>query len=227
MTAQLVDAATGRYCWSESIDGDARDLFELQQKVAETVMARLRPELLDAAAPAAARRPTENLAAHNLYLQGRYHLNQRTEEGLLKSADFFEKAIVEDAQYALAHSGLADAYGLLAHYGVRGPADVWDRAASSAATAVMLDGQSAEAHTSLAHVKSTQDWDWRGAEREFQRALSLDPRYPTAHHWYAMSCLAPMGRLDDARDQMQHRAVPGSRVRDHRPRPHDGPLLPP
>ena len=68
---------------------------------------------------AAARRPAENLAAHNLYLQGRYHLNQRTDEGLHKALEFFEKAIVEDAQFALAHSGLADAYGLLAHYGVR------------------------------------------------------------------------------------------------------------
>jgi serine/threonine-protein kinase len=203
VTTQLVDATSGRYCWSESIDGEARDLFSLQRQVAETVIARLRPELLESAAQPTPRRPRENLAAHNLYLQGRYHLNQRTEEGLLKAADFFEKAIVEDAQYAQAHSGLSDAYGLLAHYGVRGPADVWDKAASAASTAVMLDGQSAEAHTSLAHVKSTQHWDWQGAEREFQRALNLDPHYPTAHHWYAMSCLAPMGRLDDARDQMQ------------------------
>lgn len=203
VTAQLVDAPSGRYCWSESIDGEVGDLFGLQRNVAETVIARLRPELLESVATPATSKPRENLAAHNLYLQGRYHLSQRTEEGLLKAADFFEKAIVEDAHNALAHSGLADTYGLLAHYGVRGPADVWDKAASSASTAVMLDGQSAEAHTSLAHVKSTQDWDWHGAEREFQRALSLDPRYPTAHHWYAMSCLVPMARLDEARDQMQ------------------------
>ena len=66
----------------------------------------------------------------------------------------------------------------------------------------MLDANSAEAHTSLAHVKATQDWDWTGAEREFQRAISLDPRYATAHHWYAMSCLAPLGRLDEALDEM-------------------------
>jgi len=203
VTTQLVDAPSGRYCWSESVDGGVGDLFDLQRSVAETVIARLRPELLESVAPPATRKPRENLAAHNLYLQGRYHLSQRTEVGLLKAADFFERAIVEDAHNALAHSGLADTYGLLAHYGVRGPADVWDKAASSASTAVMLDGQSAEAHTSLAHVKSTQDWDWHGAEREFQRALSLDPHYPTAHHWYAMSCLVPMARLDEARDQMQ------------------------
>ena len=203
VTTQLVDAPSGRYYWSESIDGGVGDLFDLQRSVAETVIARLRPELLEAVAPPATRKPRENLTAHNLYLQGRYHLSQRTEEGLLKAADFFERAIVEDAHNALAHSGLADTYGLLAHYGVKGPAQVWDKSASCAATAVMLDGQSAEAHTSLAHVKSTQDWDWHGAEREFQRALSLDPHYPTAHHWYAMSCLVPMARLDEARDQMQ------------------------
>ena len=88
---------------------------------------------------AARARPAENLAARNLYLQGRYHLNQRTDEGLHKALDFFEKAIVEDAQFALAHSGLADAHSLLAHYGVRPPSLVWAQAASSAASAVMLD----------------------------------------------------------------------------------------
>ena len=97
---------------------------------------------------------------------------------------------------------MSDAYGLLAHYGVFGPAEVWTKAAASATAAVMLDANSAEAHTSLAHVKSTQDWDWAGAEREFQRAISLDPRCATSHHWYAMSCLAPLGRLDEALDEM-------------------------
>jgi tetratricopeptide (TPR) repeat protein len=80
---------------------------------------------------------------------------------------------------------------------------VWTKTASNAAWAVLQDERSVEAHTSLAHVKSTQDWDWLGAEREYQRALALDGRYPTAHHWYAVSCLAPMGRLDEARDEMQ------------------------
>ena len=99
VTTQLVDAASGRYCWSESIDGQASATSSIcTEQVAETVIDRLRPELLEAAAaPAATRRSTENLAAHNLYLQGRYHLNQRTEEGLQKAVDFFERAIVEDA----------------------------------------------------------------------------------------------------------------------------------
>jgi serine/threonine-protein kinase len=136
-------------------------------------------------------------------VQGRYHLSQRTDEGLHKALEFFEKAIVEDAQFAPAHSGLADAYGLMAHYGVLAPAVAWARAASSAASAVMLDGNSAEAHTSLAHMKATQDWDWHGAAREFLVAIGLDPGYATAHHWNAMSCLVPMGRLDDALEEIR------------------------
>ena len=202
ITAQLVDGGSGCYVWSESVDAHVDAALEGQEQVAQAIVKKLEPDLGERGPTSSARRASENLAAHNLFLQGRYHLNQRTEEGLRKALDFFEKALVEDAEYALAHSGLADAYGLLAHYGVLGPADVWTKAASSAASAVMLDEHSAEAHTSLAHVKSTQDWDWLGAEREFQRAIAANPRYATAHHWYAMSCLAPLGRLDEARDEM-------------------------
>ena len=201
ITAQLVDTASRCYLWSESIDADTTDLFGAQERVAHAIVQRLEPEFAEGPRPSG-RRPTQNLAAHNLYLQGRYHLSQRSEEGLLKALEFFEKALVEDAQYAPAHSGLADAYGLCNHYGVMGPSEVWTKAASSAATAVMLDDDSGEAHTSLAHVKSTQDWDWLGSEREFRRAISLNPRNATAHHWYAASCLAPMGRLDEALDEM-------------------------
>jgi TolB-like protein/Flp pilus assembly protein TadD len=202
ITAHLIDTAGDCYLWSGSIDRKLENLFALQEEVARTIAEQLTVQLAGGQSARGSRRPTENLAAYNLYLQGRYHLNQRTEEGLRKAVEFFDKAIVEDAQYAHAYSGLADAYSLLGHYGVLAPAEVWTKTASNAAWAVLQDEHSAEAHTSLAHVKSTQDWDWLGAEREFQRALSLDARYPTAHHWYAVSCLAPMGRLEEARDEM-------------------------
>jgi serine/threonine-protein kinase len=200
VTTHLIDGASGAYLWSEPVDLRAPD-FAAQETIAQGVIRKLQAGALGTG-PLRSRRPADNLAARNLYLQGRYHMNQRTEEGLRKAVEFFERAIVEDSHYALAHSGLADGYGLLTHYGVFGPADVWTKAASSAASAVMLDPDSSEAHTSLAHVKSTQDWDWQGAEREFQLAISLDPSYATAHHWYAMSCLVPMGRLDEALDEM-------------------------
>jgi TolB-like protein/tetratricopeptide (TPR) repeat protein len=202
VTTQLIDGTNGYYLWSDATDASAADPIAAQQAVARMVVDKLEPELTGQAAASTGRHLTENLAARNLHVQGRYHLNQRTEEGLQKAVEFFEKALVEDAQFSLAHSGLADAYGLLAHYGVLGPAEVWSKAASSAASAVMLDGHSAEAHTSLAHVCATQDWDWPAAQQEYQRAISLNPRYPTAHHWYAMSCLVPMGRLDEALEQI-------------------------
>ena len=202
-TIHLVDTATASYLWSESIEAGCEDVLAAQDAVAEAVVRKLEPRLLDAGQRRNSRRPAENLAARNLYVQGRYHLSQRTDEGLHKALEFFEKAIAEDPQFAPAHSGLADAHGLMAHYGVRQPAVAWARAASSAASAVMLDGNSAEAHTSLAHMKATQDWDWHAAAREFLVAIGLDPRYATAHHWYAMSCLVPMGRLDDAREEMR------------------------
>jgi len=202
ITMNLVDAASGCYLWSGAIDRSLDNVFAVQEEAARMVADQLKRELIGGAQSRNVRRPTENLAAYNLYLQGRYHVNQRTEEGLRKAVEFFEKAIVENAQYAQAYSGLSDAYGLLGHYGVLAPAEVWTKAASNAAWAVLQDENSAEAHTSLAHVKSTQDWDWLGAEREFERALALDPRYPTAHHWYAMSCLTPLGRLDQACEEM-------------------------
>src|SRR4029079_3680921 len=112
------------------------DPFGAQELVADAVVQKLEPRLLDSGQKRGARRAAENLAARNLYLQGRYHLNQRTDEGLHKALDFFEKAIAEDAHFALAHSGLADAHSLLGHYGVRPPALVWAQAASSAAASV-------------------------------------------------------------------------------------------
>jgi serine/threonine-protein kinase len=202
ITAQLVDGASGWYLWSDALDLPAASPIAAQEAAANAIAAKLGSASTDGDPLGSARHSTENLAARNLYVQGRYHLNQRTEESLQKAVLFFERAIVEDARFSLAHSGLADAYGLLTHYGVLGPADVWAKAASSAASAVMLDAHSAEAHTSIAHVRATQDWDWPGAEPEFLRAIDLSPRYPTAHHWYAMSCLVPLGRLDEALEQI-------------------------
>jgi len=202
ITTNLIDTASDCYVWSGTVDRTLENIFALQEEVALAIADQLRVQLAGGQNVRGSGRPTENLAAYNLYLQGRYHLNQRTEEGLRKAVEFFDRAIVEDAQYAHAYSGLADAYSLLGHYGVLAPADVWTKTASNAAWAVLQDEHSAEAHTSLAHVKATQDWDWLGAEQEFQRALSLDARYSTAHHWYAVSCLAPLGRLDEARDEM-------------------------
>jgi TolB-like protein/Tfp pilus assembly protein PilF len=202
ITMSLIDTASGCYLWSGAIDRTLSNIFALQEEVAGQIVEQLKRELIGGTHSRQGRPAAENLAAYNLYVQGRYHISQRTEEGLRLAVEFFERALVENAQYAQAYSGLSDAYGLLGHYGVLAPAEVWTKAASNAAWAVLQDENAAEAHTSLAHVKSTQDWDWIGAEHEFQRAVALDPRYPTAHHWYAMSCLTPLARLDEACEEM-------------------------
>lgn len=202
VTSNLIDAVSGCYLWSMTIDGSQNSPFTIQEEVAQAVAKKLETEMALGQVRKSFRPPAQNRAAVNFYTQGRYHLDQRTEESLRKAAGLFEKAVAEDGQYAQAYSGLADAYGLLSHYGVLAPAEVWTKTASNAALAVLCDEHSVEAHTSLAHVKATQDWDWSGAEAEFQRAISLDSRYSRAHHWYALSFLAPVGRLDDAREEM-------------------------
>jgi serine/threonine-protein kinase len=202
ITMHLSDAVRGCFIWTHSIDRELTNLFEVQEEVASLVVRAVHDELVAGKDKGGSRRRTENLAADNMYLQGRYHLNQRTEQGLRRAVDFFSKAIAEDPQLAEAYAGLADAENLLAHYGVLAPADVWTKAASNAAQAVMLNGESAEARTSFAHIKATQDWDWEGSEREFRRAISLNPRYAAAHHWYGVSCLSPLGRLDEALEEL-------------------------
>jgi TolB-like protein/Tfp pilus assembly protein PilF len=201
---QLIEGTSGRYLWSEAETCAAsEDVFDLQDRIAQAIVNKLRESWSDQGWKSREEKARKNLAAENLYIQGRYQMEQRTEEGLLLAVNLFKRAVAEDSQFARAHAGLADAYELLGHYGVLAPVEVWAKGPSSAGLAVLLDDTCAEAHIALAHVRSTQDWDWEGAEHEFRRALELDPRNPTAHHWYAVSCLAPFGRLDEALDSMQ------------------------
>ena len=200
LSVNLVNASTGIYECSESFAVGATDSFAEQDRLAEAVIDALRRPLSIAAD--GPRATTENLTARNLCKQGLYHLDQRTDESLERAADLFERAVIEDAQYSLAHSGLSDAYSMLGSYGLRPSASMVTMALSSAATAVMLDDQSAQARTSLAHAKARAQWNWHEAEQEFQRALRLDPGYATSHHWYARCCLVPMGRLDEAREEV-------------------------
>ena len=139
ITAHLIDSGQRLLPLVRVGSTSRRRDFAAQEAVAQVIVKKLERGRDRRAARRAARRPTENLAAHNLYLQGRYHLNQRTEEGLRKAVDFFEKALVEDATTRSRTAASPTRYGLLTHYGVFGPADVWTKAAASAATAVMLD----------------------------------------------------------------------------------------
>jgi TolB-like protein/Flp pilus assembly protein TadD len=204
ITTHVVDALRSCYIWTETIDRHKEDEFNLQEEVASRVANVLRDGVGDQVPHATSLAAgAHNLATQNLCLQGRYHLEQRTEHGLQRALEFFIRAIEEDPRMAAAYAGLSDTYNLLAHYGVLAPADVWTKAAASATRAVLLDDQSSEAHTSLGHLRATQDWDWVGAEIEFLKAISLNPRNSVAHFWYGASCLASLGRLDEALAEVQ------------------------
>ena len=200
LTANLINLATGCYECCESIDIASVESFAVQDSIAEDLVGRLQPFL---ASSRKSRQPqTENLTARNLCKQALYHLDHRTDESLERAVELFERAVVEDAQYSLAHSGLSDAYSMLGSYGLRPSTSMVNKAMSSAATAVMLDAESAQARTSLAHAKARAYWNWLDAEVDFQKAIRLDASYATSHHWYARCCLLPLGRLDEARDEV-------------------------
>lgn len=198
ITTQLIDAGEGCYLWSESYDRELKDVFAIQEEIARAIVATLRIQIADEGKKRLVKRYTDNLEAYNLYLQGRYFWNQRSETGLKKGIGYFEQAIAKDPSYALAYAGLSDSYSLLGNYGVLPSKKVKASASAAALKAVEIDDTLAEAHTALGHVKATYYWDWWGAEAEYKRALELNPGYATLHHWYAVTYLAPMGRLDEA-----------------------------
>jgi TolB-like protein/tetratricopeptide (TPR) repeat protein len=203
ITVQITDVLRGCILWSESIDRLCGDTFASQEDVAKLVADTVRAELVGGVSGRnGMRRSLGNLAANNMYVQGLYQLNQRTEGGLRRAMEYFHKAVEEDPGFAQAYAGMADAQLLMANYGVSAPTEVWTKTASNASHAVLLDDESSEAHTSLAHVKAIQDWDWNASEQEFRRAIRLNPRNSLAHHWYGMSCLVPLGRLNEAMQEL-------------------------
>jgi len=197
VTAQLSDATDGRLIWSERFDRDDEDIFAIQDEITATIVRTLRSRLLGDLGEPVPKRYTENARAYNLYLRGRFAWNQRSAEGMKQAIVFFEQAIAEDADYALAWSGLADAYAIGVDYRNGPVAEGFERAKELARRAIALDDGLAEAHTSLAWVTFIHDWDWAGAEREFQRAIKANPNYASAHQWYAW-LLASQGRIGEA-----------------------------
>jgi len=140
---------------------------------------------------------TENTEAFQLYLKGRYFWNKRTEEGFRKGIDYFNQAIRDDPNYALAYAGMSDCYALLGDFGFVAPREGFPKAKEAATRALAIDEKLAEAHTSLGRVKRDYDWDWPGAEQEFKRAIELNPNELSAHQWYAVY-LSALGRHQEA-----------------------------
>ena len=197
ITAQLSSTEDGQLLWSERFDRTLADVFAIQEEIARTIVDTLRVAQFAAFAAPSPKRHTENITAYGLYLRGRYAWNTRTQEGITEAIRYFEQAIAEDPRYAPAYTGLADSYALQLDYRSVPVAEGFALAKQYARKALELDETVAETHASLAWSLFIYDWDWEGAGREFRRALELDPRYATAHQWYAF-WLTARGRLDEA-----------------------------
>ena len=197
ITAQLSSTEDGQLLWSERYDRTLADVFAIQEEIARTIVDTLRvTSFADFAAPSP-KRYTESIAAYGLYLRGRFAWNTRTQEGITEAIRYFEQAIAEDPRYAPAYTGLADSYALQLDYRSVPVAEGFALAKQYARKALELDETVAEAHASLAWSVFIYDWDWEAAGQEFRRAVELDPRYATAHQWYAF-WFAAHGRLEEA-----------------------------
>ncbi|HEX2780485.1 MAG TPA: protein kinase [Gemmatimonadaceae bacterium] len=185
ITAQLVSTEDGSLLWSERFDRKLEDVFAIQDEIAQTIVNTLRAtSFADLPAPRS-RHHTESAAAYRLYLKGRYEWNRRTQEGVAASIHYFEQAIALDPAYALAYTGLSDAYALGVDYRSVPVVEGLEAAKTYARRAIELDDSLAEAHASLAWATFIYDWDWAAAERGFRHAIDLDPRYAPSHQWYA------------------------------------------
>jgi eukaryotic-like serine/threonine-protein kinase len=199
VTAKLINTADGFHLWSDRYERKTEDVFAIQDEISEAIVTTLRGKLLELEPRKTVRRYTPDAHAYHLFLHGLYYWNKRTVDGFQKSLDCYRQAIEADPGYALAHAGMADAYALLgiAEYGVLRPEEAMPKAKAAAIRALEIDGSLAEARTQLAHVTAFYDWDWAGAEKEFQHAIRLNPAYPFSHHWYALY-LAAMERFEEA-----------------------------
>jgi serine/threonine-protein kinase len=196
ITAQLINVADGYHLWSERYDREMDDVFAIQDEIATRIADRLKVKLVGGPDEPLVKPPTENLEAYQLYLKGRHLWNRRNKAGLEQAVEYFEQAIAEDSSFALAYSGLADAYLLLGSYGHLTRAESHSRAKAAAEQALALDETLAEAHTSRGQVLRSER-DWRGEEEEYRRAIELNPSYATAHQWYA-TLLCALDRMDEA-----------------------------
>lgn len=197
ISAELIDAGDNSHIWGQKYSRKPSDIFVLQEKIAKEIAKALRVKLTSQEEEGLARTYTASREAYQDYLKGRYWWNKRTEDGAKKSIAFFEQAIKKDSAYALAYCGLADCHSLLAEYGFRTPKEGFSRATQAALKALEIDGSLGEAHVSLGFIKADYDWDWAGAETEFQRAIALNPSYATAHLWHGFA-LWKMGRLEES-----------------------------
>lgn len=197
ITAQLIDARTDRHLWAESYERDLRDVLALQDEVARAIAAEIQIKVNTQETTRPVSAGSVNPEAHEAYLKGRYFWNKRTAVGVRKGIEYFEQAIRLDPNYARAYAGLAESYVVLNGHRYLPAAQAFPKVRAAALKALELDERLAEAHTSLGSLKWEYEWDKSGAEKEYQRAIELNPSYATGHQWYAEE-LAAVGLADEA-----------------------------
>jgi TolB-like protein len=197
ISAELVDARDDSNIWGQQYSRKASDIFALQGDLAKEMTSMLRMRLTGEDEKRMDKSYTTNPEAYQDYLKGRYWWNKTTPEGFNKGIEYFRQAIAKDPNYALAYTGLADCYGSLAGFGILPANDAFSKGRQAALKALEMDDTLAEAHSSLAWIKSTYDWDWPGGDKEFQRAIELNPTYVTAHRRRGL-VLAVTGRFEEA-----------------------------
>jgi len=201
LSLSFEDVETGNQIWGKQYNRQLSGIIALQTEIARDVSANLKTKLSGADEQRVAKTYTENVEAYQFYLKGRFHWNKRTPTDLQKSIENFERAIALDPNFALAFTGLADAYSLLANAG--SPArEIMPKAREAALNALLLDDNLAEAHTALGQILIYYDYDYAGAEREHKRAIELNPNYATAHQWYS-ELLTALGRHEEALAEMR------------------------
>jgi adenylate cyclase len=196
VSAELIDARNNDHIWGQQYSLKSADIFALQTDLAKEITAALRTRLTGEDEKRLTKSYTANPEAYQLYLQGRFWSNKRTEEGFNKGIQYFQQAIGKDPNYALAYAGLAESDSGLAAYSFVPAKEAYPRAKEAALKALEIDDTLAEAHASLAYVKAGSDRDWLGAEKEFQRAIELDPNDANTHFYHATDFLF-MGRLEE------------------------------
>src|ERR1700730_1456403 len=203
ISAELVNVSDGSRIWGRQFRYPIPDLPRAQDELASAILEKLKLRLNSADETRLARSATDNSEAYQLYLQGRYHWNQRTDAGIKKSIEFFQQATEKDPNFALAYAGLADAYNMGNNLGVFTPRESAPEAKAAAIKALVLDPRLGEAHAIPGQLKSHYDFDFPGAQREFLKAIELNPNYANAHLYYAGGYLTPMGRHGEAIAEMK------------------------
>lgn len=203
ITVRLLDTAGGYQLWAERYDREMADLFAVQDEIATSVTEALHVTLTGTVEAPRGPLPPQDLESYNLYLQGRFFCNKRTEADLERGIGFFRQALARDPSFGRAYAGLADSLALLGLYGAKDARTVLPEALEAANRALDLDPGMAEVYVSRAAVRAVYDWDFPGALLDFQRALDRDLGYPAAHHWYATCYLLPLGRFDEGRKRLQ------------------------